>query len=231
MILLDITNRGVDALDLERIQDDLRRANPSCSGRMAATVFDGRREEDLPAVLVPPASLVIDADCAAPIMIEIVPETLLTLVVSTHTANRHDIADGFTGALERRRPELAGRTADIRYALQEALGNAVIHGNLGLDGTLRGSLDSLRVFAAMMEQRLADPHHSRLPIVIAAEATADGVVLTVEDHGDGFVPADVRPSDNPAAGGMGLSIIRMYSRSVAFDRGGRRIAMTFTSRT
>ncbi|CAA7626946.1 ATP-binding protein [Magnetospirillum sp. SS-4] len=221
-----IVDRGVDPQDLDRIAEALGPLDRGRGDELRITVFDGRRDDDLSAALAPPAVCVIDAHCAGRAASGL-DEAFLTLRVSTATANRLDVADAFAWALEHRHPDLAGQTADIRYALQEAIGNAVIHGNLGLDGTLRGSLDSLRIFAAMMEERMADPERSGRPITLAARECPDGIIVSVEDCGDGFAPDRVRPSDNPAAGGMGLSIIRMYCRSVVFDMDGRRIIMTF----
>lgn len=229
MIHVDLVSSGVDSPDLKHIRDALHRLNRGPGVNRRVTVIDGSKTDDLPACLAPPTTCVIDAQCGADGALALEDSSVLTLRVSTATANRLDVAEAFAAALERRRPGLAGQAADIRYALQEAIGNAVIHGNLGLDGTLRGSLESLRVFAAMMDERMADADRSRRPITIIANDHSDGITVSVEDCGDGFSPDTVKPTDNPAAGGMGLVIIRMYCRSIAFDLGGRRIAMTFSA--
>ncbi len=217
-----ITNRGVDPSAADRIRAQIALRTPE---RLNVTVFDGRDESDLAAALALPVAVCIDIQCTDPAAD--LPRASLLLRLSTATATRLDVADAFATALEPRFPHLADQLNGIRYAVQEAVGNAVIHGNLGLDGALRASLEELRQFAAAMEQRLGDPAHAGLPITIAARPCRGGIAVSVEDRGPGFHPPSIRPPPSAAAGGLGLAIIGQCCRRIRFSRGGRRITMLF----
>ncbi|MDO8607079.1 MAG: ATP-binding protein [Phaeospirillum sp.] len=204
-----ITSRGVEGTIIERVRGDFARRLAGMTGRVDVTIFDGPLETDLAAALAQPALICIDAQCldrADPVPPR---SAILSLMVSTATATRLDVA------------------AEIRYAVQEAIGNAVIHGNLGLDGAMRASMEELRLFAAAMEQRLADPVHACLPITVAATHHEDGVAISVEDRGAGFHPSSVRAPVSAAAGGLGLTIIKKCCREIVFSLDGRRITMIF----
>lgn len=189
------------------------------------TIFDGQTESGFVAALAAPATTVIEAQCAD--NAGGLPAAALLLRLSTATATRLDAADAFASALLARFPHLGGQIAEIRFAVHEAVANAVIHGNLGLDSAMRSSVEELRRFAATMEARLGDPAHAGLPVTILARSCPGGLVISVEDGGAGFQPKTIRPPASAAAGGLGLSIIGKCCRRLRFSRGGRRISMLF----
>ncbi len=92
----------------------------------------------------------------------------------------------------------------IRTALEEALSNAVLHGNRN------------------------DPAKA-LTIEYAADASA--VAITVEDEGVGFDPAAVpdptRPENVDIPSGRGIMLMRAYMTEVEFDPPGNRVRMTY----
>jgi anti-sigma regulatory factor (Ser/Thr protein kinase) len=224
VILLNVI-KGVDHVaDLEQLRAEFGHLNGKRRGRLDVSVFDGQDDDQLTAALACPARVYLDADCTAFTL----SPAAFELRVTTATAKRLDLAMCFTRFLATRFPHMAKVTDQIRHALQEAVANAVIHGNLGLNSALRGSLASLRVFAATMEQRLSQPAYARRPLTIGARAQREGVSVSVEDCGAGFDPGSVKPSSNPAAGGMGLSIMRGCSRTMVHSRDGRRVTMTFS---
>ena len=223
MISLNIIYGAAEVPDVQDLRNGFSRLNGKRRGRLDVRVFDGRHEDNLNAALICPARVYLDIDCAAFTL----SPAAFELHVSTATARRIDVAECFVRSLEHHFPHIGMVTEDIRCALQEAIANAVIHGNLGLNGALRGSLTSLRVFAAMMEQRLNQPVYSRLPITIGARLQRGCIAVSVEDCGQGFDPDCVRPADTPAAGGMGLSIMKRCSRKLVHSRCGRRVTMTF----
>jgi anti-sigma regulatory factor (Ser/Thr protein kinase) len=191
-------------------------------------MFDGRDDDALSLALALPATVCVDSGCADGADPPYHASLLLRL--STAAATRLDVANAFCAALKNRAPQLAGHLSDIRYAVHEAIANAVMHGNLGLDSGLRSDMAGLARFAEAMEQRLADPVHARLPVIIAARTLGDRVLISVEDQGMGFRPQDIRPPASAASGGMGLAIIAKCCRRVRFSKGGRRITMMFGGR-
>ena len=189
------------------------------------TTFDGSDDDALAAALAPPATLCIDLACAESAVPPIRASLLLRL--STAAATRLDAANAFCSALADRAPYLTRDLGDVRYAVHEAIANAVMHGNLGLDSAMRSDMAGLSRFAEAMEQRLADPAHARLPVVIAARSLDGRVLISVEDQGRGFRPQDIRRPASAASGGMGLAIIAKCCRRLRFSKGGRRITMMF----
>jgi serine/threonine-protein kinase RsbW len=90
----------------------------------------------------------------------------------------------------------------VRLALSEAITNGITHGN----------------------QR--DP--SKV-VRVGWWATAVGVLLTVEDEGQGFdpalVPDPLHPDNLLRPSGRGLLLIRTYMTTVAYCRSRRRLAL------
>ncbi|MHC4428962.1 MAG: ATP-binding protein [Planctomycetota bacterium] len=92
----------------------------------------------------------------------------------------------------------------VRTALEEALSNALLHGNRN------------------------DPAKA-LTIEFAVAPSA--VAITVEDEGAGFEPASVpdptRPENVDIPSGRGIMLMRAYMTEVEFDPPGNRVRMTY----
>jgi len=90
----------------------------------------------------------------------------------------------------------------IRLALEEALVNAIKHGNQ------------------------MDPEKT---VRICCTATEDAVEVAIEDQGDGFDPGDLPdPTDDDhldLPGGRGVMLIRSFMDTVDFNDKGNRITM------
>jgi len=197
------------------------------AGAAKVTVFDSRCEDSLDEVLSG-ATLVVDIACdgfPGPVA---AGRRALVLRIATTAAARLDVAESVAAALLARWPSAAGRRGDIHTALQEAIGNAVMHGNLALDGTMRRLRESLPVFGATMAERLADPVYGRRPITITAEWAKRRLRVSVEDVGSGFDPA-FRPLDCRCPQGNGIADILGRCQEVTFSAGGRCISMVFAA--
>lgn len=191
-------------------------------------LFDGETIEDIDDLLCPPANWAIDTGCdQGDKGLHRRPARLL-VQVSTSMAVRLDVVGMVVDALVRRLPRLDILGIDIRLALQEAVGNAVMHGNLCLDGRLREHRDGLAAFTEAMRQRLADPRYARRPVTIAADWNSHSLVIRVEDRGRGFTPPATSPPLTAAACcGRGIGQIRVLCQRVTFSNRGRRVAMRF----
>lgn len=198
-------------------------------GGRTVVLFDGETIADVNDLLCPPANWAVDVGCeTGEAGLHRIPARLL-VQVATAVAVRHDVVGMVVDALVRRLPRLDSLAIDIRLALQEAVGNAVMHGNLCLDGRLRAHRDGLMAFTGAMRQRLSDPRYARRPITIAADWNYRSLVIRVEDRGRGFAPPSSSPPPLVASRcGRGLGQIRMLCQRVTFSNRGRRIAMRFT---
>lgn len=194
----------------------------------AVVLFEGEQLTSADDLLCSPADWAIDLDCNAPDQgLERLPSRLL-IRVATSVTTRHDVVGVVVDALVQRLPRVIPMATDVRLALQEAVGNAVMHGNLCLDGRLRASRDGLSQFTQIMQGRLADTRYSRRPVTIAADWNRTHLVMRVEDAGRGFKPpAFSLPVAPGALCGRGIGQIRDLCQRVSFTRGGRRISMRF----
>jgi len=196
-------------------------------GHLRVTVFDGGTVPDLGRILAAgDTAAYVDSACAGQ---DRLPADAgeFVLVLSTAAAARLDVADAFAAAAGERFPELRDDQLRVHEALQEAVANAVMHGNLALDGSLRATLSDLRSYAAEMERRLHDPAYAERAVTISALRRKQGIAVRVEDSGNGFTPPPPHAFRLSAGGGNGLAIIRSCCRRVTFSRGGRRITMLF----
>lgn len=116
----------------------------------------------------------------------------------------------------------------VGIALHEALSNALYHGNLELDSSLRQE-DGERPFYELAEARLAiEPYKSRR-IVVDARLERHSVSYRIRDDGPGFDSRSVslasEPSDEVRIGGRGLLLIRSFMDCVRHNRRGNEILM------
>ncbi|MBI3447055.1 MAG: ATP-binding protein [Magnetospirillum sp.] len=192
------------------------------------TLFSGKDQAGVGELLDHPSSWAIDLDCGDPGKgLTRMPARLL-LRLSTVSVLRHDAVGLMVEALCSRLPRLISIRDDIHLALQEAVGNAVIHGNLGLDGRLRATREGLLAFTQVMHRRSDDPRFGHRPVTIAADWNQHHLVIRVEDRGRGFKPSRIPVPIKPTApSGRGLCHIRALCRRVSFTAHGRRISMRF----
>ena len=104
----------------------------------------------------------------------------------------------------------------IRVALQEALTNALYHGNLEVGSDLRQ--EDERIFFELAEgRRLREPYRSRR-IRIATHLDRHAATFVIRDEGPGFdtsrIDRPIDPEDLLRIGGRGLLLIRTF-----MDRG------------
>lgn len=151
------------------------------------------------------------------------------LVVSLTTRTAHHSLNGrmIAEALAARGVVAPALAAHVAGAVQEALANAIIHGNLGLRMAADGDAAFERLHEAIAE-RLAGAEALRRRVTIGVSWTASDLRIAVSDEGDGFAPP---PGDAVASGraasGRGLMVMRNLATNVAFADGGRSTVLTF----
>ena len=114
----------------------------------------------------------------------------------------------------------------ISMALEEALTNAICHGNLELDTGLRDhGQDYLR---SWLERKETTPFRERR-VRVQARFSAESIRFHIEDDGPGFQPKDVPDPTDPVnlrkTGGRGLLLIRTFMDQVTFNPKGNEITM------
>ncbi|WP_245986302.1 ATP-binding protein [Azospirillum thermophilum] len=157
----------------------------------------------------------------------------LFVSVTTATANTLQVARLVVQALAARRALTEERGGDIEFALHEAVSNAVVHGNLQVQGMKGLTVAALERFSQDLADRLAEPALARRRVEIGLRIAGETLWIDVADEGEGFLPAapDAPAPPGRVAGcessGRGLDLIGSVARSLRLLDGGRRIRMEF----
>lgn len=125
--------------------------------------------------------------------------------------------------------ECCDETAMMRVAvaLDEALVNAMEHGNLEADSALRelGGKDYLLLVAA----RRTEPPYCDRRVYLTSRVTHDSLTYIIRDEGKGFDPASLPDPTDPAnlvkSSGRGLLLIRAFMDEVHHNEVGNEITM------
>lgn len=115
----------------------------------------------------------------------------------------------------------------VTVALQEALVNAIQHGNLEVSSELRQQDD--KAFHALLKERaMQKPYRDRRVFVTARETPAEAVYV-IRDEGPGFDPSSLPDPTDPAnlekPTGRGLFLIRTFMDQVYHNETGNQITM------
>jgi CheY-like chemotaxis protein len=115
----------------------------------------------------------------------------------------------------------------VGVALQEALCNALFHGNLEVSSELRQEDET--VFERLAEERRwIEPYRSRR-IRVQAQLDRDAARFVFADDGPGYDTSifdrPVQPEDLNRIGGRGLLLIRTFMDQVSFNKSGNQITM------
>ncbi|HYD30465.1 MAG TPA: ATP-binding protein [Azospirillaceae bacterium] len=153
--------------------------------------------------------------------------------LTTHTAGGLDLAGRMVGAIARHRALPQVKREDMELALHEAITNAVVHGNLQVDGMKGLSVSALDRFAADLTARMADPAFASRRVEVLISFQDQGAVVEITDQGIGFrgrrksKPATTTTTTTAKASGRGLHLIAAIAQSYELLDNGRRIRMRF----
>jgi anti-sigma regulatory factor (Ser/Thr protein kinase) len=149
------------------------------------------------------------------------------------------LIDFVSSAMERLQLGDKAEQRHVSVAIEEALLNAIYHGNLELDGPsvqdARRALHDGEIAEIVHERSQQSPYEERR-VRIAFEVTRNRIDIVVRDDGKGF--------DNPSrfieatdveqlsgAGGRGLALIRNFMDEVEFSDTGNEIRMSLKLRS
>ncbi len=115
----------------------------------------------------------------------------------------------------------------LGVALEEALVNALYHGNLQVGSELRGENDP--AYYALISQRRSEMPFRDRKIHVIARITRDEGVFVIRDEGSGFDPSKLPDPDDPSAleraSGRGLLLMRAFMDDVSYDSTGNVVTL------
>jgi DNA-binding response OmpR family regulator len=117
----------------------------------------------------------------------------------------------------------------IAMAFHEALVNALEHGSLELDSTLKGDLFAEKdAFTAMLQERLGDPRYAERMVEVESRLEPDRFTVAIRDEGPGFAAGSVAALSEVDLGrqcGRGLPLILLVMDEVVHNAKGNEIRM------
>jgi CheY-like chemotaxis protein len=115
----------------------------------------------------------------------------------------------------------------IGVALQEALANAMHHGNLRISSECRES--SHTEYHALIAKRCLESPFRDRSVRVTARLSREEVAFTIRDEGEGFDPSqlpDPRETANlEKASGRGVLLMRSFMDDVRFEDRGRSVTL------
>ena len=116
----------------------------------------------------------------------------------------------------------------VAMALDEALQNAMIHGNLEVSSKLREGDDANAYYALASQRRQQLPYKDR-HVFVRALVTREKAEITIRDEGPGFNPGTIPDPTDPAyldrPCGRGLWLIHAFMDEVRHNATGNEITM------
>ena len=116
----------------------------------------------------------------------------------------------------------------VAMALDEAVLNAIIHGNLEVSSELREQGDGSAFWDLIHHRQESDPYQSRR-VEVTLTATRNQAVFTIKDSGPGFdlasIPDPTDPSHLEDIGGRGLLLISAFMDEVRYNDTGNEVTM------
>jgi anti-sigma regulatory factor (Ser/Thr protein kinase) len=213
------------------------------AGEVEATVperpdfrcWDGVSANSLTSALSPPVTQCVEVDlldqCDRPVHSQRI-HGHLSLTITTKSAYRQPVCKAFVEALASRTPLSPDLRERIHIGVQEALMNAVLHGNLKIHAGSRDSLEGVMLTHHYIERMLAVPEGARGMIRVDAIWNSRMLHVLIRDEGDGFRRTGrSSPEQLLAAGrigsGRGLSILEAICDRVVLLHGGRTVKLGF----
>jgi CheY-like chemotaxis protein/anti-sigma regulatory factor (Ser/Thr protein kinase) len=120
---------------------------------------------------------------------------------------------------------------NIRHALEEALSNAMLHGNLEMSSELK-SIGSVadNAFNVILEQRKVSAPYCNRTIQVNYQITKEKIEYIIEDEGPGFdymnLPDPLHPDNFFKPYGRGLFFIRLHVDDVKWNERGNIVTLT-----
>lgn len=116
----------------------------------------------------------------------------------------------------------------IGVALEEALSNALVHGNLAVDSALKEQDDD--AYHALVRQRLELAPFCDRRIHLVTRVSTEQATFEIRDEGTGFDPTALPDPTDPAnlekLTGRGVLLMRTFMDEVVYNDAGNTVTMT-----
>jgi len=116
----------------------------------------------------------------------------------------------------------------VGVALEEALTNALYHGNLDVSSQLLED-DEKAYYELIQKRRMTSPYQNR-HIDVRVKMTGDEAVFVVRDEGAGFdsksLPDPTDPANIEKVSGRGILLMRTFMDDLKFNAAGNEVTMT-----
>ncbi|MBV4469552.1 fused response regulator/phosphatase [Pseudomonas sp. SWRI31] len=126
---------------------------------------------------------------------------------------------------------LRAQSGALYSVLAELYSNALEHGVLGLDSSLKRDAAGFARYYEMRAARLEalEDGYVRVHLQVQPQGEGGRLVIRVEDSGKGFDVARVmeRPVDNVRLSGRGISLVRQLGRNASWSDQGRSASVEF----
>lgn len=118
----------------------------------------------------------------------------------------------------------------VRLAVQEAVLNALEHGNLELESQWKEELlkDGRDRFSVVRAERLADPNYANKSVVVTSWFDGKSLEIVVKDEGQGFLNSRQAPtpqSENLSCSGRGMVLMSHAVDEVRFSHNGSEVTL------
>ncbi|MBI5121152.1 MAG: ATP-binding protein [Rhodospirillales bacterium] len=152
----------------------------------------------------------------------------LLLSLSTATGFNADLTSLLCAACRQRMDFSDERLSDIETAVEEALSNAMVHGNLDIASVLRNDPADFDQYCDLVNERLTTPNYADRRIEILMTWSRDGIDVEVHDEGRGYDISNFQALPQVEAKcGRGFSLIRDLASNVTIAEHGRSLTMSF----
>lgn len=135
------------------------------------------------------------------------------------------------GALEH------GEALKVRLAVQEAVLNALEHGNLGLESRWKEEFraNGEDRFAEVRRERLLDPSYAGRSVFVSVEFGSGILQVSIRDEGMGFLnlkgaPQASKSPQSVSCSGRGLALMSSAVDEVSFDHNGSEVTLRKATR-
>ena len=118
----------------------------------------------------------------------------------------------------------------VGVALDEALSNAVIHGNLQVDSAIREqSSDGPMLYAQQIRERRGQSPYRDRQVRVTARLSPREAIVVITDQGPGFdhrrAPDPTDPSQLEKASGRGIFLMRNFMDEVRYNERGNEVTL------
>ncbi len=120
-----------------------------------------------------------------------------------------------------------GERVRVGVALDEALVNALYHGNLEISSELRDT--DGKAYVALVRERTSQPPYCERRIHVTAKMSPTEATITIRDEGPGFDPSRLPDPTDPVnlehLGGRGVLLMRTFMDNVIYNETGNQVTL------